>query len=54
MNSRERVLKALGKIKGHPDRVPLQFDLCRQLTDYFGEKLGFPVHYTDNLFEDVT
>ena len=54
MNSRERVLKAFGKIKGYPDRVPLQFDLCRKLTDYFGEKLGIPAYYTDNLFEDVT
>ena len=54
MNSRERVLKAFGKIKGQPDRIPLQFDLCRELTDYFGKKLGIPVHYTDNLYEDVT
>jgi uroporphyrinogen decarboxylase len=37
-----------------PDRVPLQFDLCRQLSDYFGEKLGIDVHYTENLYEDVT
>ncbi len=54
MNSRERVLRAFGKIKGLPDRIPIQFDLCRQLSDYFGEKLGIPVHYTDNLYEDVT
>jgi uroporphyrinogen decarboxylase len=54
MNSRERVLRAFGKIKGLPDRIPVQFDLCRQLSDYFGEKLGIPVYYTDNLYEDVT
>src|SRR5690606_40881250 len=54
MNSRERVLRAFGKIKGLPDRIPVQFDLCRQLSDYFGEKLGIPVYYTDNLDEDVT
>jgi uroporphyrinogen decarboxylase len=54
MNSRERVLRAFGKIKGLPDRIPIQFDLCRQLIDYFGEKLGIPAHYTDNLYEDVT
>ena len=54
MNSRERVLKAFGKIKGLPDRVPIQFDLCRQLSDHFGKELGVPVHYTDNLYEDVT
>jgi uroporphyrinogen decarboxylase len=54
MNSRERVLKAWGKMEGMPDRVPMQFDLCRQLSDYFGEKLGIQVKYTENLYEDVT
>lgn len=51
MNSRERVLRAFKRIPGLPDRVPLQFDLCRQLADYFGEKTGIPVHYTENLYE---
>jgi len=41
-------------MNGDPDRVPLQFELCRQLLDHFGEKLGIPAHYTDNLYEDVT
>lgn len=54
MNSRERVLRAFKRIPGLPDRVPLQFDLCRQLVDHFGKKLGIPVNYTDNLYEDVT
>lgn len=54
MNSRERVLMAFGRIEGIPDRVPLQFDLCKQLSDYFGKELGIPVHYTENLYEDVT
>lgn len=54
MNSRERVLKAFKRIQGLPDRVPVQFDLCRQLSDYFGEKMGIPVSYTDNPYEDVT
>ena len=54
MNSRERVLKAFKKMPGLPDRVPLQFDLCRQLSDYFAEKLGIPAHYTENPYEDVT
>lgn len=54
MNSRERVLKAFKRIPGMPDRVPVQFDLCRQLSDYFGEKMGIPVNYTENLYEDVT
>jgi uroporphyrinogen decarboxylase len=54
MNSRERVLRAFGRIAGLPDRVPVQFDLCRQLSDHFGRVLNIPVHYTDNLYEDVT
>ncbi len=54
MNSRERVLKTFGKISGLPDRVPIQFDLCRQLSDYFGKQLNIPVNYTENLYEDVT
>lgn len=53
MNSRERVLTAL-KRQGLPDRVPLQFDLCRALLDKFGEKYGVPVHYTTAYYEDVT
>lgn len=54
MNSRERVLKAFRKLPGMPDRVPVQFDLCRQLTDHFGKELGIEVNYTNNLYEDVT
>ena len=54
MNSRERVLHAFGKLKGLPDRVPVQFDLCRQHSEFFGKELGIPVHITNNLYEDVT
>lgn len=54
MKSRERVLKAFKKMPGLPDRVPVQFDLCRQLADHFGKQLGIPVHYTENPYEDVT
>ena len=54
MNSRERVLKAFKRLPGLPDRVPVQFDLCRNLSDYFGQKLNIPVHYTENPYEDVT
>ena len=53
MNSRERV-KTVFERSGEPDCVPVQFDLCRQLTDQFGEKYGIPVHYTTSYFEDVT
>ena len=54
MNPRERVLKAFKRIPGLPDRVPVQFELCRQLADHFGNRMGIPVNYTDNLYEDVT
>lgn len=54
MNSRERVLKAFKRLPGLPDRVPVQFDLCRQLSDHLGKQLGIPVNYTENLYEDVT
>ena len=53
MNSKERVEKALRR-EGLPDRVPLQFDLCRQLSDAFGKKLNIPVNYTASYYEDVT
>jgi len=54
MTPRERVLRAFKRLPGLPDRVPLQFDLCRQLADHFGNEMGIPVSYTDNLYEDVT
>lgn len=53
MNSRERVTRALRR-QGLPDRVPLQFDLSRALTDRFAAKYGIPAHYTTAYFEDVT
>ncbi|MHB1483427.1 MAG: uroporphyrinogen decarboxylase family protein [Saccharofermentanales bacterium] len=54
MTSRERVLRAFKISEGLPDRVPVQFDLCKQLLEHFGTKLGIPVKYTNNLYEDVT
>lgn len=54
MKSRERVLKAFKILPGKPDRVPVQFEMCRQLYDHFGKELGIPVNYTENLYEDVT
>ncbi len=54
MKPRERVLRAFRKTKGLPDRVPVQFELCRRLLDHFAVKLGIPARYTDNLYEDVT
>jgi uroporphyrinogen decarboxylase len=54
MNSKTCVLKALRKQTGNPDRVPLQFDLCRQLTDTFGKKLGIQPDYALSYYEDLT
>ena len=54
MNSRERVLRAFGKSPGLPDRPPLQFDLCRSLTDAFGRKLGIAPEYSLSYYEDLT
>ncbi len=54
MTSRERVLKAFKHIPGLPDRVPVQFEFCAQLYAHFSEKLGIPMRYTRNIFEDVT
>jgi uroporphyrinogen decarboxylase len=52
MNSKERVSIALRRT-GTPDRVPVQFDLCRSLLEGFGAKLGIPVHYTVSYYEDL-
>ena len=41
-------------MSGNPDRVPVQFDLCRQLYDHFGKERGIPVNYTENSYDDVT
>ncbi len=54
MTSRERVLKAFGKLQGKPDRPPLQFDLCRSLTDSFAAKLGIEADYSLSYYEDLT
>ena len=54
MTPRERVLKAFKHMDGLPDRVPVQFELCARLYDHFSKKLGIPMHYTRNIFEDVT
>lgn len=34
--------------------MPLQFDLCRQLTDEFGKKLGITPDYAESYYEDLT
>ena len=54
MNSKTRVLKAFRKEDGFPDTVPLQFDLCRHLTEAFGKKLGIEPDYSLSYYEDLT
>jgi uroporphyrinogen decarboxylase len=54
MNSKERVLKAFRKLDGNPDRVPIQFDLCRQHTEAFGKKLGIAPDFSLSYYEDLT
>lgn len=54
MTARERVMKALKLMEGLPDRVPVQFDLCRTHIEHFGKKLGLPIKYTENYYEDIT
>jgi len=54
MNSRERVKRALLRNIGMPDRVPIQFDLCKQLTEHFGRELGIKPDYSFSYYEDLT
>ncbi|HET6450880.1 MAG TPA: hypothetical protein VFI08_06190, partial [Spirochaetia bacterium] len=54
MSSRERVLRAFRRQAGLPDRPPLEFDLCRSLTDAFGRKLGIAPRYALSYYEDLT
>jgi uroporphyrinogen decarboxylase len=53
MNSKERVQRALNRT-GLPDRVPLQFDLCRSLLEEAGAKYCIPVQYNRAVYEDIT
>lgn len=54
MNSKERVFKSFRKLDGYPDRVPVQFDLCRQHIESFGKKLGIEPDYALSYYEDLT
>ncbi len=54
MNSKERILRAFRKTEGLPDRMPIQFDLCRQLTETFGKRLGIEPDYSLSYYEDLT
>lgn len=51
MNSKERVRLALDRET--PDRVPVQFDLCTELLEFFSDRLGMPLEYTESYYEDL-
>ena len=53
MNSKERVRIALTR-SGTPDRVPIQFDLCRSLIEQFGKELNLVPEYAPSYYEDLT
>ncbi len=54
MTSKERVLAAFRLGDTLPDRVPVQFDLCRALLETLGARYGIPIHYTNAWYEDLT
>mgnify|MGYP006275933603 CR=1 FL=1 len=54
MTSKERICRAFGRGEGTPDRVPLQFDLCRSLIDHFAAKLDLDPGYAWSYYEDLT
>jgi uroporphyrinogen decarboxylase len=53
MTSKERVFRAIRR-GPLPDRVPVQFDLCRALTEHFSRELGLPADYALSYYEDLT
>ena len=54
MTSRERVLRAFRRSPGLPDRTPVQFDLCRTVSEKFGAELGLKPEYALSDYEDLT
>jgi len=54
MTSKKRVLAAFRRGGNLPDRVPIQFDLCRSLLETLGASHGIPIHYTEAWYEDLT
>jgi uroporphyrinogen decarboxylase len=54
MTSRERVLRAFGKIAGKPDRTPIQFDMCKSLIEHFSKQYGIESDYSISYYEDLS
>ena len=53
MKSKERVKIALTR-NGIPDRIPIQFDLCKSLIEHFGKELKITPEYAWSYYEDLT
>lgn len=53
MNSKERVRLALTR-EGTPDRIPIQFDLCKSLIEYYSQHLGIDPGFSWSYYEDLS
>jgi len=53
MNSKQTVKLALTR-QGVPERVPIQFDLCKSLIEHFSKELNLPAEYALSYYEDLT
>jgi uroporphyrinogen decarboxylase len=53
MNSKERVRLALTR-EGIPDRIPIQFDLCKSLIEYYCQHLGIDPGFNWSYYEDLS
>jgi uroporphyrinogen decarboxylase len=54
MTSKERVMRAFRRADGLPDRVPFQFDLCKNLIDHFSKRLNVDPGYCWSYYEDLS
>lgn len=53
MNSKERVRLTLTR-EGIPDRIPIQFDLCKSLIEYYSQHLGIDPGFSWSYYEDLS
>ncbi len=53
MKSKERVQLALSR-KGLPDRIPIQFDLCKSLIEYYSKQFQINRGYSWSYYEDLS
>jgi len=53
VNSKERVRRAFIR-KELPDRIPVQFDLCKSLIEHFAKELSMDTGYALSYYEDLT